>query len=491
MSKEKDNNVTRPIGLKNVTNPAWQETCLDISPQDSDCVKIMQLIFGKARGFIKIGQYQKHESYPTEIVHNPSMLAAIIGSRKFKRNNAVFSLGVYGSTMDGKQKNIIAICGIAIDVDYHGSPDEDISSLPSNKAVDLFYGLFIEGEIIPPPTYIEHSNNFRLVYVFDAPFVIPKTPKSKRAACFKLIRRLVQVLSERIIDGDCGDWNVDKQYKTHPYVRVPESINVKWDKADFDPSIPKIETQSCEAAEIHPKSVDEVQIMTDYMKTWDITELAESVLPDIPDWYDTYKANQKRSSKKATQSTYTFQDTKAVLTQRLKDLESLQQLHWAVESREFMVYIYRLTAVQSGMTIEESVKAAQKFNLGFEVPLHPHSVLVQCKPSDYTRRFRNKTLRERFGLGKKDYPYLFKGDGYSRTERYQRDKQKQIKNGTLITKTQQLEETYNQIILLQEQGMKRKDIEATLNIPHSTMTRYVKEIKRRKVLSSDTSYATI
>lgn len=485
MSEGKGNNEKRPIGLKNVTNPAWQETCLDISPQDSDCAKIMQLIFGKARGFIKIGQYKKHEPYPTEIVHNPSMLAAIIGSRKFKRNNAVFSLGVYGSTKDGKQKNIIAICGIAIDVDYHGSPDEDISSLPSNKAVDLFYGLFIEGEIIPPPTYIEYSNNFRLVYVFDAPFVIPKTPKSKRAACFKLIRRLVQVLSERIIDGDCGDWNVDKQYKTHPYVRVPESINVKWDKADFDPSIPKIETQSCETTEIHPKSVDEVQIMTDYMKTWDITELAESVLPDLPDWYDTYKANQKRSSKKATQSTYTFQDTKAVLTQRLKDLESLQKLRWPIESREFMVYLYRLTAVQSGMTIDESINAAQIFNQGFDVPLPKHDVLVQCKPNDYTRRFRNRTLRERFGLEAKDYPNLFIGDGYSRAERYQRDKQKQIKEGKLITKKQQLEEIYNQIIELQKQGVKRKNIESALNIPHSTMTRYLKEIKTQQMLSED------
>lgn len=485
MSKEKDNNGTRPIGLKNVTNQAWQGTCLDISPQDSDCAQIMQLIFGKAKGFIKIGQYQKHESYPTEIVHNPSMLAAIIGSRKFKRNNAVFSLGVYGSTKDGTQKNIIAICGIAIDVDYHGSPDEEISPLTSNKAVDLFYGRFIEGEIIPPPTYIEHSHNFRLVYVFSEPFIIPKTPKAKRSSCFKLIRRLVQVLSERIINGGQGDWSVDKQYKTHPYVRIPESINVKWDKADFDPSIPKIETQPCETTEIHPKSVDEVKIMTDYMKTWDITELAESVLPDLPDWYDTYKANQKRSSKKATQSTYTFQDTKAVLTQRLKDLESLQQLHWPIESREFMVYIYRLTAVQSGMTVEESIIAAQKFNQGFEVPLHKHEVLVRCKPSDYTRRFRNRTLRERFDLKAKDYPNLFRGDGYSRSERYQRDKQKQIKEGKLITKKQQLEKIYNQIIELQKQGVKRKNIESSLNIPHSTMTRYLKEIKTRQMLSED------
>lgn len=485
MSKEKDNNVTRPIGLKNVTNPAWQETCLDISPQDSDCAKIMQMLFGKAMGFIKIGLYKKHESYPTEIVHNPKMIASIIGSRKYSRNNTVFSLGVYGSNADGTQKNIIAICGIAIDVDYHGSPDEDISSLPSKQAVDLFYGLFIEGEIIPPPTYIEYSNNFRLVYVFDAPFVIPKTSKSKRAACFKLIRRLVQVLSERIIDGDCGDWNVDKQYKTHPYVRVPESINVKWDKADFDPSIPKIETQSCETTEIHPKSVDEVQIMTDYMKTWDITELAESVLPDLPNWYDTYKANQKRSSKKTKHGNNSYQDTQSVLKQRLKDLESLQMLRWPIDSREFMVYLYRLTAVQSGMTIDESINAAQRFNKGFEQPLSSHEVLVECKPSDYIRRFRNRTLRERFGLKAKDYPNLFIGDGYSRAERYQRDKQKQIKEGKLITKKQQLEEIYNQIIALQKQGVKRKNIESALNIPHSTMTRYLNEIKTRQMLSED------
>lgn len=160
-------------------------------------------------------------------------------------------------------------------------------------------------------------------------------------------------------------------------------------------------------------------------------------------------------------------------------------LRWPIDSREFMVYLYRLTAVQSGMTIDESINAAQRFNKGFEQPLSSHEVLVECKPSDYIRRFRNRTLRERFGLKAKDYPNLFIGDGYSRAERYQRDKQKQIKEGKLITKKQQLEEIYNQIIALQKQGVKRKNIESALNIPHSTMTRYLNEIKTRQMLSED------
>ena len=117
--------------------------------------------------------------------------------------------------------------------------------------------------------------------------------------------------------------------------------------------------------------------MTDYMKTWDITELAESVLPDLPNWYDTYKANQKRSSKKTKHGNYSYQDTQSVLKQRLKDLESLQMLRWPIDSREFMVYLYRLTAVQSGMTIDESINAAQRFNKGFEQPLSSHEVLVE------------------------------------------------------------------------------------------------------------------
>jgi DNA-binding NarL/FixJ family response regulator len=68
-------------------------------------------------------------------------------------------------------------------------------------------------------------------------------------------------------------------------------------------------------------------------------------------------------------------------------------------------------------------------------------------------------------------------NGISRHERYQRTKEQQIQNGALKTKSQKLEETYQQIIELQKQGYKRKDIETQLGIPHRTMSRYIRKIK--------------
>lgn len=484
MPVNEENDLNRSSWLTHTTNIEWLGTNLDSAPENTDCFRIFQLLFQHAKGFIKIGQYQNHDFYPTEALQDPNKVAAIIGSRKYKRNNAVVSLGVYGNTVDGSQKNVIAICGIAIDVDYHGSKDEPIYSLSSNKAAELFYGLFVEGEVIPPPTYMEYSNNFRLVYVFDKPFVIPKAPKIKRKACFNLIRRLTQVLSERIINAGLGHWNVDTKYKTHPYIRVPESINVKWDKDDFRPTSRSSIHHFNDTDHICPKSVDEVKVITDNWRTWDITVLAETVLPDKPDWYDRYKQKQQSGTKKAKpKKEYTYRDTQSVLKQRMDDLAALQRLGWNVGHREFMVYIFRLSAVQSGMTEDESIEAAIRFNEGFETPLPVHSVITSCKPSDYSRKFRNRTLRDRLGLGAKDYPELLKGDGHTRAERYQRDKAKRIANGILVPKSQQLEQTYSKIIAMQQQGSKRKEIEAALNISHTTMTRYLNAIKKRQSIT--------
>ena len=95
------------------------------------------------------------------------------------------------------------------------------------------------------------------------------------------------------------------------------------------------------------------------------------------------------------------------------------------------------------------------------------------------QKFKNTTIREKLGLSENDYPHPFEGDGISRHERYEQTKQQKIKSGALKTKSQQLEKTYQQIIELQKQGYKRKDIEEQLGIPHRTMTRYIKTIKER------------
>lgn len=476
--------INRPVGLNNTTNLAWQYTDLDICPPISDTAKIFNLLFHEANGYVKIGQYINHDFYDTNALRDPFKVSAIIGSRKYKRNNTVFSICTYRNNKDGSQKNIATINAVVIDIDYQASSSSEIANLPVNEAVRTFISYFLLDEIIPLPTYIEVGCNFKLVYILDHPFIIPKTvAKKKRESIFTFFRRIIQVISETIQNAGCGDWGVDTAYKIAPYLRVPESYNVKWDESDFKfthkSQFKNMFNPDFEKG-FQPKSVDEVYISEfSNWNTWDIDKLADTVLPPIDEsWYYDYKEkqNKKPKQKKPTvQKLY----SKNLFKQRMEDLESLQSLGWDVGYREFMIYLYRLSAHLSGMSLDDEIKAAQQFNSKFKQPLHPHRVETQCKPSDYNQKFKNTTIREQLGLSENDYPHLFEGDGISRHERYEQTKQQKIKSGALKTKSQKLEETYQQIIELQKQGYKRKDIEEQLGIPHRTMTRYINTIKER------------
>lgn len=460
----------RPNDLKHTTNHEWEITDLELDPENSWAYRICQLLYGRTSGYAKIGLYNKHRFYATRALRDPNMVSSIIGSRRYSRNNTVMSIATYRSDKDGTQKNLKTINAVCIDVDISSSRNLEIAGMDTYDAVKKFYFDFVENKIIPAPTYIEYGRNFRLVYVLDRPFYVPKS-ESKRKSILTLFKRIIQCLSETI--QSCEDWGVDKKYNPTPYVRVPASKNVRWD--DFDPAAP------------YPSSVHVINIAEDYstMYLWDIQELIEYVLPDKPAWYDPWKETSKKKNKgkkksKEKSTAYTA-SLETLCNQRMADLETLQALGWDTGYREAMTYLYRLTALQSGMIPDQALEAAQRFNAGFAHPLDPHRVITQCKPSNVHYRYKNSTIREELGLGENDYPNLFAGNGLSRHERYEADKRKQIADGKLIPKKQRLEEIYSRIISLQQSGMSRKEIETTLGIPQRTMTRYLKTIRESVV----------
>lgn len=213
---------------------------------------------------------------------------------------------------------------------------------------------------------------------------------------------------------------------------------------------------------------------------WDFDEFTEVVLPPKPEWYDSWKEKQTKKSRKKEplQLRYT---TYNLFQDRMHDLEKLQTLGWDVGYREKMVFLYRLSALQSGMTSEEALKAALEFNSAFATPLLPHDVEVRCKPSNPNLKYKNSTIRRELDLDDRMHPLLFQSSSETQSQRYQRRKEEKIQSGALVTKQQRLEETYQQIIELKGKGKKQKEIEELLNIPHRTMTRHVKTLKERNL----------
>lgn len=457
----------RPFGLIYTTNPNWKHTQIEQDPENSQAFQVCQWLYGRAGGFCKVGLYGKHNLYATEVMTDYEKMASIIGSRRYKQSNTVMSVATYRDNKDGTQKNLLTINALCIDVDFSTSRNRDIRDLEANEAVYKFYSEILLNDIIPMPTYIEYGRNFRLIYVLYNPYLIPKAEK-KRKSVLTFLRRIIQVISETIQAED--DWGVDNRYNVTPYIRVPESVNIRWENYMDNP---------------HPISIHEVNIWQpmQYNILWDIERLADNVLLELPDWYDEYKSKQKKQAqKKKDSNVIRINPFGSLFKKRMEDLEALQSLGWDIGYRETMTYLYRLTAIQSGMTENEALDAAIAFNRGFAHPLKEREVENKCKPSNNEYKYKNTTIRELLNLGDKIYPHLFEGDGLSRHDRYERDKEKykanKIENG-FVSKSQKLDDLYLQILELKKQNMKQKEIADTLNIPIRTIKRYYSAMKSK------------
>ena len=457
----KHDDYQRPFGLQHTTNSSWRNTKIEQDPENSPAFQVCQLLYGRAGGFAKVGQYSKHNFYATEVLTDPYKMASVIGSRRYKQSNTVLSVATYRSPQDGTQKNLLTINALCIDVDYGSSKCANIRDLEAKEAVYKFYSEILLDEVIPMPTYIEYGRNFRLVYVLEKPYIIPKTEK-KRKSVLTFLRRVIQVISESIQSAD--DWSVDNKYKVTPYVRVPESHNVKWDNYRDNP---------------FPSSCHEVCVWFPQDNLlWNIERLADTVLRDLPDWYDKYKSKQK-VRKHAQTNIIRFNQFQSLFQKRMEDLQNFQQIIGDddIGHRETAIYLYRLTALQSGMSEQEALDSAIAFNQRFAHPLSEHEVRSKCKPSNKEYKYKNTTIRSMLCIDEKIYPFLFAGDGKTRHDRYEESKTKKLENG-YKSKANKLEELFAQILELHTNGMKQKEIADYLDIPIRTMKRHYSSMRK-------------
>ena len=462
---EKLDDYQRPFGLLHTTNPSWKDTQLEQNPENSDAFHVCKLLYGRAGGFVKVGHYNRHSFYATEVLLDPYKMASVIGSRKFKQSNTVLSVATYRNAKDGTQKNLLTVNALCIDIDYCCSKNPAIRDLQASEAVSKFYADVLMDEIIPMPSYIEYGRNFRLVYVLEKPYLIPKTEKLRKIVLV-FLRRIIQVISETIQSVE--DWGVDNKYKVTPYVRVPESYNVKWENYTTNPI---------------PVSSDKVCVWMPYRNfLWNIERLADTVLPDLPDWYDKYK--KKSAVKKQSKSNIIrFQQFQNLFQSRLNDLKTYQSILGTddIGYRETATYLYRLTALQSGMSEQESLEEAIAFNRKFAHPLSEHEVKFKCKPSNKDYKYKNTTIRSLLGIDTEMYPFLFAGGGKSRHERYEQDKERNIQNG-YIPKAKKLDAVYQEILKLHNRGMKQREIADSLEIPIRTIKRYYASMRKNGML---------
>jgi len=489
----------------------WKHTSLDTNTAGSELSWICDLFYKKTAGFVRLMHRAKNvvtRFYEAQTLRENEFLKNII--EHFPRSNLYISTCTFRTKNNGRQDNLQAVCALTVDCDYQDSQRMKISQLPVLEAVRYLFTSGVSPGKIPAPSYVEIGHCFRLVYVLNTPFVISKD-KKKATSSINFLKRLGKCLCEKVSAVD--DFGVDR-FKLSCYVRVPEGINRQseghYDYAlkqyvvdrvtDYIVTIPDefirvARTGTCTCpegcryqyqSECTSDSVLFGEAACPYISfknrigTWDINALAALILPDLPNWYEGWK---QRKDKKKKSKGPPPSSLKSFLEHRLKDLEELQMLRFTGEDyklgsrdyRELLTYLYRLTAVQSGLSDAEALEKTIRFASGFDPPLERHTVEVKCRPSSYKTKFKDSTIREMLGLKDNEFPKLLKGQGSTRKERYEKEKENAIRSG-YVTKKSKINDECKLIGDLLSEGYSRKEIAQKLSLSESTLSRRIREM---------------
>ena len=444
---------------------------------------LFKSLYYNSRGFVKLmcGKNRKGYFYDLKSLLDENKLTAILNSRRFNLNNMYSSLGTYKTMQNARQENLLTVNSLALDVDYTLIKGQE--DLKLEVALNALGNAVLDG--FPMPTYIEFSRNMRLVYIFKQPFVIPQNHK-KAAACRTFLKKVVQYLANELNKhNDIIHFNATP-HKLTSFIRVPYSINKRsYGYYDFK--------EKCFiTTDIEKYYVDVIYCRYEYdmpffdetecVFKWDIQKLAESVLPDLPDWYEVWK-NKSDSNKKSQKSNII--GVKGFCDKRLSELEELQRRGYDKGYRETLCYLYWITLRQFGFTDDETKIQVCRFNRQFKIPLKESRMLTECKPAPFlnsngvkcegwTRKFKDSTIREMLGLGSAE-PDLFGGAGMSNAECCKRYYYKKI-NGK--TKAAEIDKTMSLVRELRQSGLKWKEVAQELGISERSAQRYGERIKK-------------
>lgn len=438
--------------------------------------EIFKRMYGNSRGFVKLmsGNNRKGYFYAPDVLSNPEKLSAILSSRRFSVFNMYASIGTFKTMKKATMDNLLTVNALAVDCDFTAlSGQENISVETAMRALHL---AVLNG--YPEPSYIEYSRNIRLIYLLDNPYIL--TNKHEKT-CKVFLQRVEQELCNKLNShNEILNFNAEIQRLTS-FIRIPNSINRRTE-GRYDYFEEKFVLTKDDRYDVN---------VTPLNFTWDISKLAELVLPDLFENYENWKA-KKNSKTVAFKSS--GKDGAEIAQRRMVDLETLQKRGYDVGYREKMVYLYWIFARQAGYDDATASQMIQTFNQNFKTPLKERDALHNAKPRDYRdiscnikkegweRRYRDKTIRELIGLGKDDEPDLFIGSGRSNasycSSYYKKKRAEKEKKGE--TKQKKIEKALKQVMKYKEEGKTWKEIAEKLGISLRTAKRYGQLLKEKE-----------
>lgn len=369
-----------------------------------------------------------------------------INARYFTNKNLYISLCTYKSADDGTQKNISAVQGFQIDIDYNkisfykGRTPENIIAL---LEMDYF------NTEIPVPNIIECGNNLRLIYVFNEP--IGATTKS-----LALINKMIKYLTEKVkvFGGDSQTVN--------SAIRVCSSFNT---------------SNNCEVR---------YYLYSEYK--YNLKELQENWLPEL-------KKTVKRKeniNRKSKGNIIEFKKNWLTLAHaRCKDIEKLVELREGdlCGYREKTLFLYRNFLLCLNMDKSRVEELVENLNNEFTKPLKKAN--SKTKHLDYKKPiqtnkdsfnelylFSNKTIIEMLDISISEQKLLSTiiSSEIKSERRAVRQKKYYEENRIGLSREEQKESTFQEIKKMRELNFTQKEIATKLSLSISTVKRYCSKI---------------
>ncbi len=281
----------------------------------------------------------KHKMYSINSLKDNMKLNQIIKS--FGVEDLMISINEFKTMKSATRNNLFAINNIAVDVDY--KKIKEFKDLTPVQVINLLELEFFNYGVIPAPTYIEYSNQIRLIYSIETCYI----PKNNKSVVI-LAQRVSEVFAEKLKDYGAEKQNIES------FIRVPHSINTK------NGAVCKV-------------------ISYDNYK-YKLDELQELWLDELPKWY------KRKKGKTKVKKVVKLHNVYALNCNRLLDFEKIQAYLNSINANDlrarlcFQYRNYTLIKLryQNGELKKEDYDLAKEamlnFNRNFNNPLQDHSI---------------------------------------------------------------------------------------------------------------------
>ena len=331
----------------------------------------IQTLCTNTNGYVKIhcGNNRRGNFVPAGALIGNNMEKYLTGIG-LNNQNKMITQSTYKTKGSATLDNINTVCCLAVDVDYTLTDEKGNLLEPMDAWKAICAEIIERACFFPIPTYIEYSHRLRLVYMFEVPVCLRIEGTQARRSTIVWLNRITQTLADNL-NAMNPKFCASAQSLTKS-LRVPGSMNIKFQRHYV------VETDSNFYTPVYKYRVCVYKPINGHL--WDVHELSDYILHDLPDWYDDYKKRKNMRKKPLIKMSLRKGDTHDMLQCRLNFLENLQRKGWDIGFREVMCFLYWNFSLQMGMKQEEAIQAVHSFNENFKHPLPEKHMLQHSKP---------------------------------------------------------------------------------------------------------------